>query len=155
MEGINWNPVSHVYRIDTIGHDGNQFYSEFDLYFEYIKDSLSDFDLFQFSASGIGLVGEYTYSSDTFNLSFKMVCLTQGTYFLENSSGAIGLASYQDFPGRCGRDPLSVYPQMNDGIGNNFEFFEESPDSFWNTWYAQQQRDVFLQSGGYCFKVVK
>jgi hypothetical protein len=155
MQGILWEPVTIIQKTDTIGAVAT---SSIQKNFEFIYDPAYDYKYYNFSEGGDDIDGEYTYANDTFSLVVKLVAKRPGTFLLRQGSGILAGESPQDYPGSCNKyDGFDVWVQMNGGIGNNIELLNESPDTHWNTWYVQQERDnkLFSRSGGYCFKVVQ
>ena len=152
MSGIKWEPITLVFRIDTLGQAG---YSSMREDFVFYPSPLFDYAPFTFSTNSNVLVGEYAGKSDSFTLVIKLSCKTAGTFFLRQNSRVIAGATYaQDFPGRCGRNGFDVWVKMNDGVNNNVDLLKESPDPYWNNLIFNQAKSQFYQVGGCCFRVL-
>ncbi len=150
MRGIAWRPSAGIVRIDSIYNNNTQ-YSVIGIDFTFLQQT-PNFSLFQYSESGVGLVGEYDYSRDTFNLSFKLICNKSGT-FLFGIGSDNELRYAQPFDGWCKRLRYYTKYKMNENQNNNIEFLRESPDPHWNTWTLLDPQGRFHDRGGYCFKV--
>jgi hypothetical protein len=152
MEGITWQPVSFIYRIDSLESQNNPEFSILSKYFQVLDNPAYDYKPFQFSDGSKALMGEYNYSRDTFSLEYKIIPNKIGIFFLEN--GSYALHTRQDFPGKCFKEDFWPHIEMNGGQENNIELFKSSPDSHWNTWLIGQSETAFYKAGGYCFKVI-
>ncbi|HMG14165.1 MAG TPA: hypothetical protein VK590_01890, partial [Saprospiraceae bacterium] len=154
MSGIKWKPRSAIYRIDSLDFPNNVEYSDFEKNFHFVNDKSYNYKIFKFSDNSSSLIGEYNYSNDTFSLSYKILALKAGTYYLESGSDNYpGVVDQQDYPGKCHGVGFEVYIDMNKNTNNNINFLKESPDYHWNTWIFKDTTGRFNKFGGYCFKV--
>lgn len=149
MRGIVWHPGASVYRIDSLFMHSE--YSLIGSNFAFLQQT-NGFGPFQYSESGVRLTGEYEYANDTFQLSFKLICQSTGTYFFEIGSRNFGRRA-QPFEGWCRRLTYDTKYVMNEYQNNNIDFLRESPDSHWNEWILLDPQGRFHDFGGYCFKV--
>jgi len=155
LEGILWKPGSVIWRIDTTFNDNSEF-SLFDIEVEPILDTAFNYKIFHYSNYGNGLVGEYNYVNDTFNLEYKFVFTKKGLYLLENGSSASSDLHFQYFTGLCRSEPdIDVRGILNEGFHNNAYLLYESPDTHFSEWMTQNLDDRFYRHGMYCFRVVE
>ena len=158
MEGINWKPHTWIYKIDTLRGDVAPYtsvYSNFDVIINQVKYPYERYD---YSKGETGLVGEYRYVLDSFDLQFKIVARNPGIYYFSQfNTVQSGSLSKQTYPGDCfngNRNSFDVFSTVNENRDNNFDFLLESPDSLYFDFY-HRSRSNFREKGGYCFKVIK
>lgn len=152
MSGIDWQPVTFIYRTDSTDEAGISIIMRF---FDFIEDPSFNYKLMQYSEGSTGLIGEYNFENDTFFLTYRLIARKPGTFMSEFGSNLLEAYNTQDFPGNCNRNGFTATALMNDGADNNIDLLKESPNSFWNTWVLQDPKARFHKFGGYCFKVVQ
>jgi hypothetical protein len=150
MSGINWEPVSRIYKIDS---SGLHLESKTINYVEFINNSNFNYSPFVFSSGDSWLDGDYNEEEDFFNLEIKLIAKLPGTYCLFQGSNI--LTSTQEFPGKCGHNGFDVEVIMNNGEDNNIDLLKESPNPHWNTRIFEKPEERFYRAGGYCFKIVE
>lgn len=121
--------------------------------FEFIVDSVYNYNLFCYSDGSCSYYGEYNYSNQEYSLYYKIVLQSSGLYRLSQGSAIYPLGEWQDFEGKCWNVYSDVSTKLNDGIDNNVAFLNNSPDPHYNDWILQEPDYRFHRGGGYCFYV--
>lgn len=150
MAGIDWNPKTKIWNMDTVNVVENNIKQDFD----FIYDSEYDYDYFYYSDGGNDLYGEYNYTNDSFDLEIKIIPRKKGLFRMTQSCN-LYFGVYEDHEAKCGNEGYEAYTKMNEGKDNNFHLLYESPESHFNTWIPEKPDQRFHYGGGYCFRVVE
>lgn len=115
--------------------------------FEFIVDSVYNYNLFCYSDGSCSYYGEYNYSNQEYSLYYKIVLQSSGLYRLSQGSAIYPLGEWQDFEGKCWNVYSDVSTKLNDGIDNNVAFLNNSPDPHYNDWILQEPDYRFHRGG--------
>ncbi|MEP6646486.1 MAG: hypothetical protein ABJC12_05315 [Saprospiraceae bacterium] len=153
MSGVEWKPVTVIFRIDTLGQGGM---STINKYFYFLDNTNYDYHMHLVTADVSILEGEYNYEKDTFSLLVKIIPKAIGTYFLRQGSNT-GQDGNQIFHGKCNGNNVDAWVDMNkfqNNNDNNIELLTESPDTFFNSWVLSNRATNIDHFGGFCFRVI-
>ena len=123
--------------------------------FELIIDGKFTFNQFNFSDGAISYVGEYNYEDGKYFLAYKIVPQKVGLFHFSHFSDVNSTVENQGFLGRCNGVGLDINVKLNDGVDNNIDFLNNSPDPHFNDWMLIKPGERFHKFGGYCFYVVE
>ncbi|MFT6783267.1 MAG: hypothetical protein ACJA1A_003207 [Saprospiraceae bacterium] len=150
MSGIDWEPVSRIYKVDSFGL---HLESKTINYVEFISNSNFNYSPYVFNSGNSWLNGEYNEDNGYFNLEVDFIAKEPGTYCLFQGSNL--LTSTQEFPDKCSGVGFDVEVIMNNGEDNNIDLLKESPNPHWNTRIFEKPDERFYRAGGYCFRIVE
>ena len=153
MNGIHWQPVLHIRKLDTIVTER---LSTINRYFDFIEDSSYNFSM-RYVDNSSQIEGEYNEADLKFDLKAKIVALKPGLYFADfGSTVNTYLPLDQSFEGCCNkcRNGFDVWTRMiSPDSTNNSQLLFNSPSEVYNTWITNQLEDRFYKIGGVCFEV--
>ncbi len=147
LENIKFYPETAIYRIDIVG--AIEDFAEF----EIVLDTIYDYNFFDYSSGARTLVGEFLYDNHAYTLGFKIIPKQRGLFFFRHGLGIGSYGENQEFDGKCSNVKIDGVVKLNDGVDNNIEMLNDSPDSHYNDWILQKPGERFHDFGGYCFYV--
>lgn len=149
MDGVNWNPATKIFNMDTVGIVKADIKQDFD----FIYNPAYDYNFF---GSNKNIRGQYNIKNDSFDLEIKLIARKKGLFVLAHYCDIESLGIIEDHEAKCGgQDGYDSINNMNNGKDNNFHLLFESPEWHFNTFITSKADIRFHKAGRFCFRVVE
>ena len=98
------------------------------------------------------LLSQFIFKDNEYSISYKLIPKKKGHFLLFQGSDINYRGGKQAFALQCRNTEIDAKVYMNKRGDNNFQLINEAKNSYYKDWASRKER--YLDTGGYCFKVV-
>ena len=149
LDDFKFYLVNDIYKMDTSA--SGYFSME---YFDLIIDKVSYYNLYKFSDGSNHLQLQYYYLNNKYILNYKLVLKKHGLYLFKLWSDINYRNGDQWFEGKCDNIENHAVVFMNGRSDNNINLIDDAYNADYHIFKSNREL-VYLDAGGYCFKVIE
>ena len=147
LDDFKFYLTTSIYDMDTSIIDFKYFE-----HFELLIDNNYWHNIFRFSNGESDLLSQFIFKDNEYSINYKLIPKKKGHFLLFQGSDINYRGGKQAFALQCRNTEIDAKVYMNKRGDNNFQLINEAKNSYYKDWSPHKER--YLDTGGYCFKVV-